>query len=94
MCKSDTISSRCPQHGLHQKSSVLVYNYLYELDTPLELLNWNPNKTHPIQILKTFLIYDKVRRVKTQFTLWVQLQVPKYMKQLLKVTNACHSKVT
>ena len=53
-----------------------------------------PIKLHPFTILKMVLVYDRVCQVKTQFTLWVWLQVPKYTKCLLMVPNVWHIKVT
>ena len=63
------------------------------------LVTWDlftgiPIKLWPVTIMKMVLIYGRVRRVKTQFTPLVRLQVPKYLKRLLKEPNACHDKVT
>ena len=51
-------------------------------------------KICPVTILKIVLIYGRVRQVKTQFPLWLRFHVTKYMKFLIKVPNAWHSKLT
>ena len=56
-------------------------------------LFWHTDKTLPVIILKTVLIYGRVRQVKIQFTFWVKLQIPKYTNCLTKVPNSWHSKV-
>ena len=49
-----------------------------------------PMKLRPVIFMRMVIIYGRVCRVKTQFPLWQRLQVPKYVKRLLKVTNAWH----
>ena len=51
-------------------------------------------KPRTFTILKKIIIYDRVRQVKTQFSLWMQLLVTKYTNHLLKVTNKWNRKVT
>ena len=47
-------------------------------------------KLRPVTILETVLIYGRMLQVKTQFPLWVRLQVPNYVKILINLSNAWH----
>ena len=40
------------------------------------------------------LIYDRLLQFKAQSTLWMQIQLPKYIKRLIKVSFVCNIDLT
>ena len=61
---------------------------------PRDCFTGTPIKLLPVTIPKTVIIYGRASWVKTQFPLWVRLQVPKYVKRLIKTTDAWYGKLS